>query len=91
MRFSAHPYVFAEGAKGTPASAIRHLEELKTLVDRLAPGRNIPIYVTEAGWPVHAGQHGVTEQVSADYLRQFMLRREGTSLDRGRVVVRLVR
>ncbi len=65
--------MFAEGAKGTPASAIRHLEALKALVDKLAPGRNLPIYVTEAGWPVHAGQHGVTEQLSADYLQQFML------------------
>ncbi len=39
--FSAHPYVFAEGKKGTPDSAIRHLDELKALIDRLAPGRNL--------------------------------------------------
>jgi polysaccharide biosynthesis protein PslG len=72
--FSAHPYVFAEGRSGgTPESAIRHLEELKTLVDRLAPGRNLPIYVTEAGWPIHEGPHGVSRQVSAEYLRRFML------------------
>jgi hypothetical protein len=71
--FSAHPYVFAEGRSGTPESAIRHLEELKALLDRLAPGRNFSIFVTEAGWPVHAGKHGVTEQTSADYLQRFML------------------
>jgi hypothetical protein len=72
--FSAHPYVFAEGSGGgTPESAIRHLDELKSLVDRLAPGRNLPIYVTEAGWPIHEGRHGVSRQTSAEYLRRFML------------------
>jgi beta-xylosidase len=71
--FSAHPYVFAEGKKGTPDSAIHHLDELKKLLDRLAPGRNVRVYVTEAGWPVHTGANGVTEQQQADYLQQFML------------------
>lgn len=71
--FSAHPYVFAEGRKGTPESAMRHLDELKVLLDRLAPGRNLRVYVTEAGWPVHAGPNGVTEQQAADYLQQLML------------------
>jgi hypothetical protein len=65
--------VFAEGRSGTPESAIRHLEELKALLDRLAPGRNLRVYVTEAGWPVHTGRHGVSEQKSAEYLQQFML------------------
>jgi polysaccharide biosynthesis protein PslG len=71
--FSAHPYVFAEGRKGTPDSAIRHLDDLKVLIDRLAPGRNVPVYVTEAGWPVHEGTNGITEQQAATYLQQFML------------------
>lgn len=71
--FSSHPYVFAEGKKGTPDSAIRHLDELKALIDRLAPGRNVRVYVTEAGWPVHTGANGVTEQQQSDYLQQFLL------------------
>jgi hypothetical protein len=71
--FSAHPYVFAEGKKGTPDSAIRHLDALKALIDRLATGRKLRVYVTEAGWPVYDGTNGVTEQQSADYLRQFLL------------------
>jgi len=71
--FSAHPYVFAEGKKGTPDSALRHLDELKALIDRLAPGRSVPVYVTETGWPVHTGVNGVTEEQAATYLRQFML------------------
>jgi hypothetical protein len=71
--FSTHPYVFAEGKKGTPDSVIRHLDELKALIDRLAPGRNVRVYVTEAGWPVHTGANGVTEQQQSAYLQQFLL------------------
>ena len=71
--FSSHPYVFAEGKKGTPDSVMRHLDELKQLIDRLAPGRNLRVYVTETGWPVHTGRNGVTEQEAADSLRQLML------------------
>ena len=72
--FSTHPYVFAEGrAKGTPESVIRHLEELKALIDKLAPGRNVRVYVTETGWPVYTGVNGVTEQQAANYLQQFLL------------------
>ena len=70
--FSTHPYVFAEGKKGTPASAIKHLEQLKRVIDRIAPGRNVPIYITETGWPVHAGEHGISEQDAAAYLSEFM-------------------
>ena len=70
--FSSHPYVFAEGKRGTPESALRHLDELKALIDRLAPRRNVRIYITEAGWPVHAGLNGVSEQVAAEYLQRFM-------------------
>jgi polysaccharide biosynthesis protein PslG len=72
--FSAHPYVFAEGkARGTPESAIRHLEELKSVIEQFTAGRSVPVYVTEAGWPVYSGGNGVTERQAADYLQQFML------------------
>jgi hypothetical protein len=33
----------------------------------------VPVYVTEAGWPVYSGGNGVTEQQAADYLQRFML------------------
>ena len=71
--FSTHPYVFAAGKSGTPEAAIRHLDELKALIDRLAPERNVRVYVTEAGWPVDSGPNGVAEAVAADYLARFML------------------
>jgi polysaccharide biosynthesis protein PslG len=71
--FSTHPYVFAAGRAGTPEMAMKRLDEQKALVDRLAPGRNLSLYVTEIGWPIHQGAHGVSEETSAEYLRRFML------------------
>lgn len=60
-------------APGTPESAMRHLDELKALIDQLAPGRSVRVYVTEAGWPVHRGAQGVSEETAAAYLQRFML------------------
>ena len=57
----------------TPESAMKHLDDFKSRIDQLAPGRNLRIYVTEAGWPVHNGSHGVSETASAAYLQRFML------------------
>lgn len=71
--FSIHPYVFSAGRKGTPESAMKHLDELKVRVDALAPGRNVRIYVTEMGWPVHEGPNGVSAETAANYLQQFVI------------------
>jgi hypothetical protein len=71
--FSIHPYVFSDSTRGTPESAIKKLDDLKARVDLLAPGKNVRIYVTEEGWPVHEGEHGVSEETAAAYLQRFML------------------
>jgi hypothetical protein len=60
-------------APGTPESAIKHLDDLKSRIDVLAPARNVRIYVTEAGWPTQKGAHGVSDETSAAYLQRFML------------------
>lgn len=59
--------------RGTPESAIQHLDELKSRIDLLAPGKNVRIYITETGWPVHKGALGVSEETAAAYLQRFML------------------
>jgi hypothetical protein len=58
---------------GTPESAIKHLDDLKSRIDVLVPGKNVQIYVTEAGWPTQKGSNGVSEETSAAYLQRFML------------------
>lgn len=72
--FSIHPYVFSQGKppRGTPEAAMRHLDDLKARLDTLAKGRNVRVYVTEIGWPVHKDAMGVSEEMAAEYLRRFM-------------------
>ncbi|MEP7246163.1 MAG: hypothetical protein ABI885_21125 [Gammaproteobacteria bacterium] len=71
--FSIHPYVFSGGRTGTPEAAMKRLDELKARLEQLAPGRVVPVYVTEAGWPSHQGSNGVSEETVATYLQRFML------------------
>ena len=52
---------------------MKHIDDLKSRVDQFAPGRNVRIYVTEAGWPVYQGSHGVSDDTAAAYLQRFML------------------
>jgi hypothetical protein len=58
---------------GTPESAIKKLDDLKARIDLLAPGKNVRLYITEEGWPVHTGPHGVSDETAAAYLQRFML------------------
>jgi hypothetical protein len=58
---------------GSPEQAISLVDTLKKLLDQYAPGKSIPIYVTEIGWPTSHGQCGVEDSVAAAYLQRFML------------------
>jgi hypothetical protein len=58
---------------GSPEQAIALLDGLETVLAENAPGRNIPVYVTEMGWPTSNGQCGVGDPVEAAYLQRFML------------------
>lgn len=71
--FSIHPYVFSGGAKGTPEASIQRVDELNARIRTLAPGKTVPIYVTEIGWPVHEGSNGVSAETTALYLKRFVL------------------
>jgi hypothetical protein len=57
---------------GTPEDSIAWLDQLKARIDKAAPGRQIPVYVTEIGWPTSSGG-GVSESVAAAYLQRFLL------------------
>jgi hypothetical protein len=71
--FSVHPYVYgAPAPRNTPEAAIQWLDAMKTRADRFA-GRNVPIYVTEIGWPTHQGPHGVSEATAAAFAQRFVL------------------
>ena len=68
--FSAHPYViWNPGSK--PEHAIRWLDNAHQKMVDNQPKRNIPIYVTEIGWPNHEGKFSWTEDQTANFLIRF--------------------
>jgi len=56
-----------------PEGAIASLDSLRKLLKEAAPERDIPVYVTEIGWPTNRGKHGVSERGAAMYLTRFVL------------------
>jgi hypothetical protein len=76
-RVNAQPVAFEEGlikvVGGSPEQAISLVDNLKKMLDQYAPGKSIPIYVTEIGWPTSSGGCGVVDSVAAAYLQRFML------------------
>jgi hypothetical protein len=69
---SVHSYTLFRN-RINPEGAIHSLDRLHALLESAAPGRNIPIYVTEMGFPTNEGHHGVSESAAAKYLVRFML------------------
>ena len=67
--FSVHPYVYPD----VPEKAVLWLDRLEAIARRSAGGREVPIYVTEIGWPTHQGTDSVEPTVAADYLARFYL------------------
>ena len=71
---SVHPYNFSAGPAGrTPEEAITWLRSLKDTIASYTPGKTIPIFVTEIGWPTHLGWNGISQESAASYLARFFL------------------
>ena len=69
---SVHSYTLFR-YRVNPEGAILSLDRLHALLKAAEPARDIPVYVTEMGWPTNQGRHGVSERESANYLVRFML------------------
>jgi hypothetical protein len=69
---SVHSYTLFR-YRVNPEGAILSLDRLHALLKSAEPARDIPIYVTEMGWPTNQGRHGVSERDAANYLVRFML------------------
>ncbi len=69
---SVHSYTLFR-YRVNPEGAILSLDRLHALLKTAEPARDIPIYVTEMGWPTNQGRHGVSERDAANYLVRFML------------------
>lgn len=71
--FSIHPYVHNRGQIGTPEYVFNWLDQMKRQIDGFSPKREIPIYITEIGWPTNAGTYGISETLASAYYERFML------------------
>jgi hypothetical protein len=69
---SVHSYTLFRQEKN-PEGAIASLDQLRKLLREAAPQREIPVYVTEIGWPTNHGKHGVSQNEAAQYLARFTL------------------
>lgn len=69
---SVHSYTLFR-YRENPEGAINSLDRLRAMLVAASPTREIPIYVTEMGWPTSKGKHGVAERDAAKYLARFMM------------------
>ncbi len=69
--FSVHSYTLFH-LHSNPEVAIRILDSVKVEMDRAAPGAQIPLLITEMGWPTNQGHLGVPESTAADYMVRFL-------------------
>ena len=69
---SVHSYTLFR-RETNPEGAVVSLDKLHLLLEEAEPQREIPIYVTEIGWPTNQGKHGVEEREAAMYLARFTL------------------
>jgi polysaccharide biosynthesis protein PslG len=68
-----HPYLMHGGPQVAPELLVPWLERLARRFRELSPGKEVPIYITETGWPRHDGPKGVDARTQADYLARTYL------------------
>ncbi|MFM0300648.1 cellulase family glycosylhydrolase [Paraburkholderia sediminicola] len=68
---SVHPYVYQPPSDCAPEHAFTLIDELvETLRSRYA--LQLPIYITEIGWPTNQGKSGASESVQAQMLERTL-------------------
>lgn len=65
---SCHPYVF-DAVAPTPETAIQDLDGLQILLRTKNGGADVPVYISEMGWPTHTAGHDAAKV--AGYLTRF--------------------
>lgn len=54
-----------------PEGAVNSLDRLRAILEQAQPGRNLPIIVSEMGYPTNTGDMGVSEVDAAKYLQRM--------------------
>ncbi|NLX04943.1 MAG: hypothetical protein GXY33_07350 [Phycisphaerae bacterium] len=63
-----HPYPTSE-----PENWVEWMDRVAAMLREHHDGKDVPIYLTEVGWPTHLGPNGSTQERSATYLARFYL------------------
>lgn len=70
---SIHPYSYNSGWKGRPEALVDWLGKLEENIRHQSGGKNIPLYLTEIGWPNHSGALGTQPEKTANYLSRLLI------------------
>lgn len=70
---SLHPYVWNSRKRKSPEGAMELVDLVAKLARKSNAGKNIPIYLTEVGWPTHTGKDGISDEEAAWYLTRYYL------------------
>jgi hypothetical protein len=70
---SVHPYNYSNGPVGrTPEAAMQSVNALNQLITQAA-GKQVPLYLTEMGWPTHTGWNGADKDTAANFTARMNL------------------
>ena len=74
---SIHTYNYSGKDRArTPEAWLEFCVQAEASLQKANNGRDVPLYVTEMGWPTHSAPNGTTPQLSAAYLaRMYLLAR----------------
>jgi len=71
---SIHTYIYgARGEKGSPEYWASWMQQVQEMLHRYSGGKDVPLYVTEHGWPTQVDERGRTPEESARYLARLYL------------------
>ncbi len=81
---SVHPYnYYLHGAQATPEGWLDWMQTLESQLLTAHGNREVPLYITELGWPTFAGRGGVSETLAAAYVVRTSLLARTTSFIKG--------
>jgi polysaccharide biosynthesis protein PslG len=69
---SIHPYNFDQPVRTSDAWA-QDMLATEDMIHRYTGGRDLPLYITEMGWPTYSGANGISPQEAATNLAQMFL------------------
>lgn len=70
---SIHPYVWNSRKRRTPEGAMEFVDQVANQARGANNGADIPLYLTEVGWPTHSGKYAVSEEEAAWFLSRYLI------------------